>query len=214
MNVRVAPSHPSGRRSVLRMRLHAGFTLVEMLVALFVFGLIAASAVAVMAYALDSQDVVRGHAGDVAAFQRARALLRADLGQAAPRRVRDASGQPARRAFVAGAPGTPVLLGFVRRGWSNPEGEARASLQYVEYRIVEGRLERRTRPALDGAALSAPQVLLEGVRSARLRFRFRGDWLDGWPGGADTLPDAIALELVLDGFGRVEQLFLVPAVPA
>ncbi|GAB3345114.1 type II secretion system minor pseudopilin GspJ [Marilutibacter aestuarii] len=207
MKVRVrAPSVPASQQR--------GFTLVEMLVALFVFGLIAASAVAVMAYAIDNQDVVRGRAEEVAAFQRARALLRADLGQAAVRRVRDANGQAARRAFVAGGPDAPVLLGFVRRGWNNPEGEARASMQYVEYRIVEGRLERRTRPALDGAAMSAPQVLLEGVHSARVRYRFRGDWLEGWPGGADTLPDAIALDLELDGFGRVEQLFLVPAVPA
>lgn len=196
-----------------RSRDSLGFTLVEMLVALFIFGLISASGVAVMAYAADNQDVVRSHMSRMAEFQRARALLRSDLGQAAARRVRSTDGSAARRAFVAGraAAETP-LLGFVRRGWANPDGDPRASLEYVEYRIHDSRLERATRQTLDGRVAEDPMVLLTGVRSASIRYRFRGQWISGWPGGADDLPEAIDLTLEIDHLGRVNQMFLLPAV--
>ena len=39
-------------------------------------------------------------------------------------------------------PGDPILV-LARAGWSNPNGAPRPSLQRVEYRVVEGRLERR-----------------------------------------------------------------------
>jgi general secretion pathway protein J len=189
----------------------AGFTLVEMLVALFIFGLLSAAGVAVMAYAADNRGVVHERMERLGEFQRARALLRADLGQAAVRRVRHGDGQSARRAFIDGRPGdTGPLLGLVRRGWSNPDADPRASLQYIEYRLADGRLERSSRPMLDGAAAGTPQVLLTGVRSASLRYRYRGAWISGWPGGAEALPEAIAMDLELDRIGHVSQVFLLP----
>ncbi|KTF31336.1 type II secretion system protein J, partial [Xanthomonas vesicatoria] len=133
------------------------------------------------------------------------------LQQAAVRRTRNSDGSAARTALLARAPGTQgPLFGFVRRGWSNPDQAPRASLQYVEYRIVDGRLERSARPALDGAVAGAPQVLLRGVRSAEVAFHYRAQWSDGWSGGLEALPDALSLELDLEQWGRVRQLFLLP----
>ena len=195
----------------------AGFTLVEMLVALLIFGMLSAAAVAVMAHAADNQGVVRARMDRLGEFQRARALLKADLSQAAVRRVRGRDGTPARNAFVgstvggaAAMSGSAPLLALVRRGWSNPDAQPRASLQYVEYRLVDGQLERSSRAALDGAAPGEPQVLLAGIDSARIGYHYRGEWIDGWPGGAGAMPDAIRLDLELQGLGRIEQLFLLP----
>ena len=67
-----------------------GFTLIEMLVALMIFGLIAAAGVSVMSFTVDNQELVRGRMEKLADFQRARALLKADLSQAADRRLRRA----------------------------------------------------------------------------------------------------------------------------
>ncbi|MCF7222621.1 type II secretion system minor pseudopilin GspJ [Marilutibacter chinensis] len=189
-----------------------GFTLVEMLVALLVFGMISAAGVAVMAYAADNQDVVRARMDRLGEFQRARGLLRTDLGQAALRRVRNGDGSPARRAFVAGQPGHAPLLGFVRRGWTNPDGDPRASLQYVEYRLADGRLERSSRALLDGVVAGEPQLLLSGIRTASIRYRYRGQWISGWPGGAGDLPEAIELDIDIDDLGRIRQIFLLPGV--
>ncbi|APP76533.1 type II secretion system minor pseudopilin GspJ [Xanthomonas vesicatoria] len=194
-----------------RTRRMQGFTLIELLVALAVFALVATSAVVVMRQSIDQRDAVRARLQQVRDLQLAHGLLRSDLQQAAVRRTRNSDGSAARTALLARAPGTQgPLFGFVRRGWSNPDQAPRASLQYVEYRIVDGRLERSARPALDGAVAGAPQVLLRGVRSAEVAFHYRAQWSDGWSGGLEALPDALSLELDLEQWGRVRQLFLLP----
>lgn len=191
----------------------AGFTLLEVMVALAIFGLVAAAGVAVMAHAADSQGHLRGRLERLGEFQRARALLRADLSQAAVRLVRRADGSNTRHAFVGRRPGEAgPLFAFVRRGHENPGGLPRASLEYVEYRIVDGRLERSARAAVDGAEPPPARVLLDGITAARVAYFGDGRWNDGWLGGATSLPDAVELELELDAIGRVRQRFLLPGV--
>ncbi|AOH36404.1 type II secretion system minor pseudopilin GspJ [Luteimonas sp. JM171] len=187
-----------------------GFTLVEMLVALAVFALLAAGGVTVMAWASASQGVTQARMAHVGDLQRARALLEADLAQAAPRRTRNASGIAAVQAFTGTAePGTGLLFALTRYGWENPQGAPRASLQYVEYRLQDGRLERSARPMLDGARMDPPQLVIDGVQGARVQYRFQGAWMDGWPGGMDRVPEAVRLTLDLERIGRVEQAFLM-----
>ncbi|WP_298574885.1 type II secretion system minor pseudopilin GspJ [uncultured Luteimonas sp.] len=208
---------PARRRARLDRRAAAphahggGFTLLEVMVALALFGLVAAAGVAVMAYAADSQQILRERMARLGEFQRARALLRTDLSQAAVRLVRRADGSSSRDAFVGGRPGeSGPLFAFVRRGRENPEAAARASLEYVEYRIVDGRLERSARAAVDGATPPPARVLLDGVTRARVAYLERGAWNDGWQGGATALPEAVELELDLEAIGRVRQRFLLP----
>ncbi|ACG77074.1 type II secretion system protein J [Phenylobacterium zucineum HLK1] len=193
-----------------------GFTLVEMMVALLIFGLVAAAGVAIMRFSVDNQQVVRAHTHRLAELQRARAMLKADLAQAAQRPVRDAAGRPALRSFSGGEQRTGgPLLALVRRGWDNPDADPRASLQTVEYRLNGGRLERRARPALDGAELGPPQVLLSGVRDARVAFLVRGQWIEALPNGPrQPLPQAVRLDLTLEDYGELSQLFLVTGEPA
>ncbi|MDZ4318835.1 MAG: type II secretion system minor pseudopilin GspJ [Phenylobacterium sp.] len=187
-----------------------GFTLVEMLVALLVFSLLSAAGVAVLGSAADNRAVVRERMDEIAALQSARALIKTDLEQAADRRTRADGGAPGRSLSGGESDAAPVLA-FTRRGWDNPDAAPRASLQYVEYRLVEDRLERRARPALDGAALGEPQVLLRGVRSLNVAFYARGSWAPAWAPTADrALPQAIRLDMSLEDFGEVTQLVLLP----
>jgi general secretion pathway protein J len=183
-----------------------GFTLVEMLVALLVFGLLAAAGVAVMRSTVQSQAAVRARTESIGELQRLRAILKADLSQAALRRTRGPTGERDLLTFAGGA-ADGRLIGLVRRGWENPDGAPRASMQYVEYRLVEGRLERRVRPALDGAALQDAQVLAEGVAAAEVGFYGREQWRPSWD-IPDALPEAVRLDLSLEGLGQVSQLFL------
>lgn len=190
-----------------------GFTLLEVMASLAIFGLIAAAGVAVMAWTADSHGVLRERMARLGEFQRARALLRADLSQAAVRRVRRPDGTPARHAFTGNRPGEAgPLFAFVRRGRENPAAEARGSLEYVEYRIVDGRLERSARAAVDGAQPPTARVLIDGIHGARVAYLSGDSWNDGWHGGATRLPTAIELELELDAIGAVRQRFLLPAV--
>ena len=134
------------------MTRRAGFTLVEVLVALAIFAMIASAGVGLLSFAIDNRLAVRDASERTAAFQRTRALMRADLGQAAPRRVRGADGAP-RAAFELGG---EALFAVTRRGWINPGEAPRASMQRVDYRLIDGRLERRVRERLDGARPAEP----------------------------------------------------------
>src|SRR5262245_36605474 len=110
-----------------------GFTLVEMLVALFVFALLTAAGATVLRSTADSRETTHARTETLASFQRLRAILKSDLSQAAPRRTRDAAGKTIREAFSGANPGSGrPLLRFVRRGWENADFEPRASLQQVE----------------------------------------------------------------------------------
>lgn len=184
-----------------------GFTLVEVLVAMLIFSVLAAAGVTIMRTSIDSQAAVRGEVERIAAFQRLRANLKADLGQAARRRTRDPEGLTAPAAFTGGDLSSGgLVLAFARRGWENPDAQPRASLQYVEYRIVDGKLERQVRPVLDGAPLGEPQVLYDGVESIRVGFYAGKTWREVW--AADELPEVVRLDLRLKGMGEVSQLFL------
>ncbi|WGM37649.1 type II secretion system minor pseudopilin GspJ [Caulobacter sp. NIBR1757] len=189
-----------------------GFTLIEMLVALLVFGLLAAAGAAVMGSTLTSQAVVKSRVERFADFQRLRATLRADLAQAAPRRTRDTGGTPAGVAFIGGDPWGGAgerLFVVVRRGWENPDQAPRPSLQYVEYRLSDGRLERRVRAALDGTPLGPAQVLIDGVETSQVAFLHRGVWQASWKGQSGVeLPRAVRLDLTVEGLGPITQLFL------
>jgi general secretion pathway protein J len=187
-----------------------GFTLVELLVSLFIFAMLAAAGVALLRFSVRAQDVAEARLSDVAALRRAGALIAADLAQAAPRPARDEAGTQ-HPAFLGGAGGeTGPALAFVRRGWENVDEAPRPSLQKVEYRLAGGRLERRTWALVDGAAPASNIPLLDGVRRIALRYRDReGRWRDRWdPTRATDLPRAVELVLDVEGEGVTRQLFL------
>lgn len=188
-----------------------GFTLLEMLVALFIFGLVSAAGVGLMRFSMDNQESVRARVERLAELESARALLKADLSQAAARRVRDVLGRPTDHVFAGNEQGQGgPILALVRRGVDNPDGDPRSSLQYVEYRLVQGRFERHARAGLDGGDFLPARVLLTGVRGVSLRFLWHGQWLEALPRGAHVdLPQAVRLDLELEKFGNLSQLFLV-----
>ena len=190
-----------------------GFTLVELLVSLLIFGMLSAAGVALLSFSVRAQDVAGERLGQLADIRRAGALLTADLAQAAPRIVRDEAGA-LRPAFEGGAgQGDAVALALVRRGWDNLDGAGRPSLQQVEYRLVEDRLERRAWRFLDGAEAMEPVTILDGVASLRLRYRDEdGQWRERWdPTDITMLPRAVELLVAIEGEGSIRQLFLVGA---
>ena len=190
-----------------------GFTLVELLVSLFIFGMLSAAGVVLLSFSVRAQEAAGARLDDLADFRRAGTLLAADLAQATPRLVRDGAGD-SRPAFTgtSGEQGG-VSIALVRRGWENVEEAPRASLQRVEYLIVDGRLERRAYPRLDGAAPLAAGTVVEGVRRIRLRYRDeKGEWRDRWdPTDPTDLPRAVELVMDSAGSGTTRQLFLTGA---
>ncbi|WP_254606514.1 type II secretion system minor pseudopilin GspJ [Sphingomonas bacterium] len=195
-----------------------GFTLVELMVAFMIFGILAAAGVALLGFSVRAQGAGAARLDDLSGLERTVAVLSADCAQALVRPVRDANGVPL-PAFVGesgggsgggGGSGVVPMLRLVRGSWSNLDAAPRPSLQKVEYRVENGALLRIASPELDGAAPIAPAVLLAHVRAATLRYRYAGAWTDRWDGaGGVALPQAMELALLRDDGRTYRALFLV-----
>jgi general secretion pathway protein J len=87
------------RRVGHRLGRRGGFTLVEVLVALAIFALLAGAGALVLSQTIDTRFALRAETDRIGDLQRMHAMLKADLAQAAPRRVRD-RGQAAGRGWA------------------------------------------------------------------------------------------------------------------
>lgn len=188
-----------------RTRADAGFTLVEALVSLFVFSLIAAGSVLMLMQSVDTQRRVGEAQAALREVQTVRALLSADLAQMAPREVREADGS-VRPRFIGGD--ADIALGLVR-AWAEPDGEAgaRSHLAVVEYRLVDGALVRAMRTDLDAGPATdmAERIVLRDAGAAHFEFfdgqQWRREWLMGSRGAAP--PRAVALVFASPRYGPV-----------
>lgn len=186
-----------------------GFTLVELMVALFIFGLLAASGVALLSFSVRAQAATSVRFDRLAALQRVNALLTADLIQTVPRPVRDRDGVMLPAFIGEGGEKEGVALGLVRGGWSNPAGAPRSALQRVEYRLVDDRLERTRWPMLDGAAPDPVAVVLTGVQSLGVRYHGKDGWRPQWDSESPTaMPEAVEIVLNIQDVGTIRQLYL------
>lgn len=169
-----------------------GFTLLEVLVAVFITSMISLGVWQVMNTLIDSRDGIERVSGAFRDVQKTVSLLERDLLQAVKRPVKDAYGErvPALTSRINDA-----NLTLTRQGWRNPLGERRSELQRVawEYDDVEERLIRRYWPVLDRTqeTESREQELLENVSSLEVRFLEGEDqWREQWPPGEGGQEDA------------------------
>jgi general secretion pathway protein J len=187
-----------------------GFTLVEMMVALFIFAMLSVAGVIMLRSAVDSDEITAENLGQMAEMQRFVSLMEADLSQALPRSYRDDRGDRM-PAFVSETGGPEAaFLKFTRGGQSNINGQARSNLERVEYRLTDGNLERWRYRMTDGGTIDQPAVLISNVETLEVRFRDkRGLWSGRWE--TERLADLPrAIEIRFDQQGRrYRHLFLV-----
>ena len=197
-----------------------GFTLLELLVALAVFAIMATAAYSGLRNVLFTRAAVEEQSRRLAAVQLAVFRLGQDIEQAVPRGIRDEYGEP--QAALLGGELADDRLTLTRAGWDNPLGQPRATLQRVAYRLRDGRLWRLHWGVLDRGGLLEPRetLLLERVREFRVRFLDRDDWRDDWPPPAsdeagakkdpDALPRAVEIGLTLEDWGEITRLLPLP----
>ena len=198
--------HPSRRAR--------GCTLIEMMVAVAIFAVLAVLAYAGLDAVLRQRAELDRHYRNLHALQRAYQVMQRDFSQAAPRGVRDELGGPL--PALRGDPSGRVVA-VTRAGYPNPAGVRRSQLLRVRYVLRDQQLLRLQFPVLDRApvGLPRPDVLLHGVRSLRLRYLdTSGNWQRSWPpvgATATTLPRAVAVTVQLDRLsGPLQWLFVLP----
>ena len=195
-------------------RQEAGFTLVEMLVALAIFAIVAAAGVGILRVSVDTQFAVERRLASLGQLSRLQTLLSSDLAQAVARATRSSSGH--RPEFA----GDAARMAFVRGGWMNPDRIARSSLQRLEWRVEDGQIVRIGHSVLDGDGEGQRAVLARGVERATFRYR-RAD--GQWDAVYRSSPEQIfpaAVELTLARAGEAPLTFVMaitasgPIVPS
>ncbi len=191
-----------------------GFTLIEMLLAIAIFALLGLAANAVLGTVLKNDEVTQDFSARLRYLQQGFGAIERDLGQMVARTPRLLEGG---RGSTVLQTGTDMLdseseaLAFFRIGWLNPDGKLpRGSVQSVAYVVIEGKLERwyYPYPEPEFGAEPVKDVLFDKVLGVEYAF-FVGD---KWERKIDAtaLPAAIAMEIELEGFGKIQRKFLLP----
>jgi len=188
-------------------RIHAqhGFTLLEVLVAVVVFGIISLLAYGGYNQLIQQSDIVERSAGRTRAVQSTMQRMTEDFAMLEPRPIREPLGESLEPALRSGTDGE-TLADLTRSGWTNPAGISRSTLQRVTYRLENNKLRRAYWNALDRTLTAEPTtaVLLDKVRTASFRFMDQNQsWHEQWPPLGYSGPDAarlrpIAVEVTLD----------------
>jgi len=187
-------------------KLGRGFTLLEILIAMAVFAIMAAMAYAGLSAVLETKQGTDKRSETIAQLQQTLYLLNEDLTQAVPRSIRDELGSE-QLAFIGGK--GDELLTFTRSvpDWS--ASSTRSQLQRVSYRMENGTLYRQVWTILDRTQQSQfRRKKLLSAESVSVRF-YNVDWLDNWSAGGSAMPKAVSLNLSLAGLGEIKRVFLV-----
>ena len=147
-----------------------GFTLVEMLVALFLFSVISVGTLGSFQSAVQAKEATGASVERQETLALMRATLRSDLSQIILRENRDAFGGLNEVKFRGGF---TSLLDFTRQGRVNPGGALlRSDIQRVRYIVEDGAFIRRTLAHENPAPQDEPRdrILLQGIASADVSF--------------------------------------------
>jgi len=193
-----------------------GFTLIEIIIAIAIFSLLALGANALLVNVTKSNELSSVREGQLEQLQRAMLIMERDFLQI-QQRVPRAQGLENNLVITGGEfefESDAYGIGFVRGGWRNPQLRLkRSSLQNVAYRLQENRLERLHTNYVDATIGTEPKirVLLDNVSDFKVEIlrevKAELKWSETIP---DTeLPFAIAVIITSDTFGEIRREFMV-----
>lgn len=198
----------------------AGFTLIEIVVALAVFAVVGTMAFTGLNAILKQQAGLQQRSEQIKDLQLALKYLERDISQIIPRAVRDQYGdeQP---AFSADE---NSIMSFTYSGWRNPAGLSRSHLQRVAYEVSdneeenEQELVRHTWNRLDGAisedARSIP--IIKNIKDLEWKFLNQGSvWEERWPPinvdpNSAPMPRAVSISFSVEPWGKITRIVALP----
>ncbi len=206
----------------MRRHDHHGFTLLELLIALAIFALLAVMAYGGLSKVLATEDILAEQLDRLTEVQRTFTFLEHDILQAVPRPVRNEFGDV--QPYLLGRDPLMVrdqpLLALTRGGYPNPLGARRSNLLRVDWRLKDDDLYRDTWPVLDRAQDTQPRSRRFCTRVERFNLRYLDDkkkWQTQWPPpgqAAQTLVMPLAVEITLElaDWGELKRLVMLGGV--
>lgn len=191
------------------------YTLIEILIALFIFAIISAIVLMTLQTMTNARARLQESADTLAEVQKAVTLLSRDIEQIINRQIRTETGRREAAVLAAGS-GANASLTMTRAGRKNPNAINKVSaLQRVRYRLEDGALVRETWNELDRDSGELPnkQILIQKMNKLSWRYvDANNKSFDLWPpvGRRTGPPRAIEFTLDVDGFTGVRRLVLLP----
>ena len=198
-----------------RHRPVAGFTLVEILIAMAIFTVISVITYTTLTSAINISNHTSEVAQRLADIQRVLMLMERDLVQMAPRTVFDEYGEE-QPAFLISDLSTEGFE-FTRGGYQNPARLNRSLLKRVAYEFRNDELYRKTWQVLDRATQTEPEFeesLMKGVTRFEIT-AYDDKWVEKWPpersdslqapvsgSGPQELPRAVSIFMEVEDYGR------------
>jgi general secretion pathway protein J len=189
-----------------------GFTLLEVLIALFIFTILSTILVGALRTVIDAHAGTEKNAERLRTLQFALLVISRDIEQAINRPIFNASGKE-EPAFS----GTPKSFVFTHTGFANLNNtKTRSTLERTGYTWNEGALWRLTWDVLDQAPQSRAHLrkLLDDISLVQFQYLDHdGHFLNDWPKEGDTnqaLPRAISVQFTFSHWGKISQLYVIP----
>ena len=202
----------------MTLRRTAGFTLIEVLVAMSIFAVLTTLAYMSLGQTLSNAEILSARMDRLQAIQRTMRYLSNDLASASPRPVRDELGSGYLPAVMVSA-ANDFALAVTHGGWTNPAGLPRSTQQRSVYLLEDGKLFRIYYSVLDAtyANEAISTEILDGVeRLEFLLIQDNGEPTNQWPPlGSDSAassalrPRAIEIILTLEGEGEIRRIIEV-----
>jgi general secretion pathway protein J len=191
-------------------KLTRGYTLIELIIALFIFSIIAM----LITFALRA--VIKARDNTITANQRLEEIqacitrLDADIQQMTPYIRHDAAGLPLSTLLWENQ-----VMTFTRSGFINPQSQLpRSNLAMIRYELKGTDLLRYTDTLPYKTLTTDPQILLKGVRSWQWNFfDAQQKSYTNWPPVQSlsiVTPSALHLSLQLNDYGAIERFWLTP----
>jgi general secretion pathway protein J len=193
----------------------AGFTLIEVMIAIAIFVIVAAMAMGGYNQLVKQSAILDENTARTRAVQTTVQRLSQDFASIEPRPVREPLGDSVENALRSDSRADQIAS-LTRAGWTNPAGVARSTLQRVTYRMEDDKLIREYWLVLDRTLTAEPvdTVMLDKVNNVSLRFMDSNrTWHQQWPPLGYSAPDiarlrpiAVEITLELDDWGKIVRL--------
>lgn len=194
-------------------RKQQGFTLIEIIIALFIFAIIAVIITYGLNSIFNSKAKVDAHEKRLDQLSFALVLMKHDISQLIDYHNRNTgSSSPA-------TIGDNSFFSFTSTNNANPMGlQKRSNLLQVDYRVLKGKIYRAVwfrSNATQDQNIVYQQVLLSGISDFKIRYYTQSGFVDSWPPRqfySNNPPLAVQITFKLKNWGQVSQLIRIRGV--
>ena len=189
-----------------------GFTLLEMVVAVAIFAVMASIAYSGLNHTIKTGNQVSESNQRLSELQFALSYFSRDWLQVSSRKVRNQYGDEESNIVIE-----DNSISFTRSGWSNLLQRKRSNLQRVQYLVLDSKLVRRHWLSLDQGIGEEPfdSVMLHNVKTLEINFVDSADKdIDSWPNeiiqDGSSSPIALKIAVEIASLGKTWRYLEIP----